>query len=270
MKSVSLLETTVSVPPLPSKAAVLLQPDTVNLLAENPPVSWAFSIDTKAKLLPSPRLSRPSDSVKSVSLLETTVSVPPLPSKVAVLLQPDTVNLLAEDPPVSWAFSIDTRVKLLPSPRLSRPSDSVKSVSLLDTTVAMPPPPSKVAVLLQPDTLNLLAEEPLVSWAFSIDRRVKLPPSPWLNRPSESIKSVSLMEMTMSAPSAPSKVAELLQPDTLNLLAEDPPVNWAFSIDTRVKLAPSPRLSSVSVRIKSVSLLDTTVSLPVPPSSFAL
>src|SRR5262245_36181514 len=148
--SVSLL-----VPPLIVPVPVQLL--TVKLFAELPPVRFAISILARVKLAPPDTTRELLVRVKLALLLEAIVSLPVPPFTVPVPVQPLTVNVFALAPPVRLADSMLVRVNDGPVERSNELLLRVKSVSLLDATVSLPPCPSRTSAPVQPLTVNVFA-----------------------------------------------------------------------------------------------------------------
>src|SRR5437868_8976473 len=99
--------------------------------------------------MPSELASDVSVNVKFASFVALTVSAPPPPVIVPLPVQPLTVKVFADAPPVRFA----TVMLLRPKARLNPPPDADRLLLLrvefplaFNTTVFVPPAPSRVSV----------------------------------------------------------------------------------------------------------------------------
>ena len=163
-----------SVPRPAVSVAVPVQLVSVRVLSPSPAVSVAAS---KPASVRSPRPVRVSSVLlrpKSPLLLAIIVSVLKPPSRTAVPVQSVTVKTSNAAPPVSRAASMLVEVEgARPDSAAELASVSVNPLALLETTVSVPPPPSRIASPNQPLTVNVLSPTPPVSVAPSIPARVK-------------------------------------------------------------------------------------------------
>ena len=157
-----------SLPAWPSNVVFPEKPLASMVFALAPPVSNARLIPARIKLPPLVRTRVVLVRTKLVSPASTTLSLPPEPVSVALPLNPVTSKELSEAPPARLAWVTPYKTKLTPVARVRLVSVRTKSVSLVETTVSVPPPPLSVTGVVpanpvQPETSNRLFPAPPLS-----------------------------------------------------------------------------------------------------------
>ena len=172
--------------------------------------------------------------------------------------------MLSLGPPVKSAFSIDAKDTFPYPGDVSERFVRVKSLSAVRAKVSIPVElPVRLATPAQPVTSKVCPPVPeLVSTAFMIPERTKLPVES-TSEVSERLKSESLEATTVPEP-PPFKTPPPLQPLTLNVcFVVVAPFRLACSIETRLMVPIPVQTSALSVSVKLVFRVLTTVSAPV-------
>ncbi len=146
-----------------------VHPAMVKALAAPPPVRLATSMLARVISARPETVSRVSDRVKSAFAVATTRSaVPPLPVRLPVPVQPLMSNVLVPAPPARSATSMLVRAMLARPVTVSRVSDRVKfALAVATTRSAVPPPPVRLPVPVQPERSKVLLLAPPVRSAAS-------------------------------------------------------------------------------------------------------
>src|SRR5262245_35835722 len=291
-----------SVPRPPSMTSVPSPPSSRSL--PNPPFSTSFPLppirvtlptvnaDASRVLLPAPpvratrvtlfrlndppvdRVSRLLVRVRSASLTDTSLSVPPPPETVATWVQPLTTNVSSAAPPTRLACSMPARanVPVIPPVSFSEVSVSVNVVAAVGLPVAAtrsaPRAPVRVADPVHPPTVKTLSPPSPVQLARSNPDKANAPPPLRTSEGVPRAKLPPLTDTTRSAPVPAMSVADCVQPLTVKVLFEAPPVRLACSSAASESVPTPTRLVSSSTKLALAAAL--TRSLPAPPSSESL